>query len=96
MKRPDAPPIDFQKIRRNKVEVWLESVAAQLMWHAEVPSGTLECYSVNQRIILFLWYKSGHGFEVFRPASDSNRTFDTLAALAEYCGVAAPPEGSEV
>lgn len=66
---------------------WLRGHGAACLWQQEVERfgvGTLEAWSANARVFLLMFYAGGDGFELYIPASMSNRTDETLAAASRY------------
>ena len=47
---------------------------------------TFEMLSKNAKIIIVQTYPQGHGFNVYRSITDSNRIDETLKAIEEYAG----------
>lgn len=61
------------------------------MWQVIVPNiGSLSCYSLRWGIVHVMEYASGHGFDVYVPATASNRVDKTVAELKRWAGDKAP------
>lgn len=64
---------------------WTYMDGAACLWQQVVPRvGMLEAWTVNARIFLLIHYARADGFDLFIPASVSNRTDETLAAASRY------------
>jgi len=64
---------------------WLRSVGATCLWQQRVPRvGMVECWTANGRIFMLQTYVKGAGWEIYIPASGSNKTTTTLDAVSRY------------
>lgn len=64
---------------------WLRNQSAACLWRQEVERvGMIEAWTANARIFLIQHYARGDGFEIYIPASASNRTDETFAAVSRY------------
>ena len=73
------------------IDVWLRINRARRLWSLDIPNvdGGIDCYMVNGHLLVVREFEGG-GWDVFIPASETNQTGPTLAAVAEFCGLPHP------
>jgi glycine cleavage system aminomethyltransferase T len=76
--------------RQDALSTWLDDNGARRLWHEHITDvGSLAAYQINGRVILVMIHRHRDGWEIYIPASDTNKVADTLDAAARYCGLAA-------
>jgi hypothetical protein len=78
-----------KNLENQPIADWLANHNARQLAETKAPDGMLRWYSVGGKMLIVHYYSNGDGWEVYIPASISNRVDATLDTLDKYLIAAA-------